>query len=121
MDKLAQSQTASTLSIIAGAWLAISPIWISITGGALVSLFIVAGIMVVFGLAQLFTGNNVPSWIIGISAIYLFIAAFAFTVGSSAAWNEAILAIIAFVLSIWDSVEVTQSHRAHHHVGTGTM
>jgi len=114
MDELTQSRTASVLSIVAGVWLALSPIWIAIAGGAIVSLYIVAAAMIIFGLAQLFTESNLPSWIIAIAAVWLFISAFSFTnVSSAVRWNEAITAIVAFVLAVWDSVEITQYHSHH--------
>lgn len=118
MDDVAQSRTASVLTVALGTWLVLSPIWISLTGGALVSLFITGGVMIFFGLVQLFTDNSLPSWIIGLAAIWLFISAFGFTgVSSTVSWNEAIAAVVAFLLSIWDGVEISHVHDRRHHIG----
>lgn len=114
MDDVAQSRTASILSILTGVWLALSPIWISITGaGAVWSLYIVAGIFIVFGIVQMFTENTLPSWIVALAAIWLFISAFALSVSSAAAWNQAITAILAFVFATWDGVEISHVHHRH--------
>lgn len=115
MNDVAQSRTASILTALLGLWLVLSPIWISLTGGALVSLFITGGVMIFFGLVQLFTENSLPSWIVGLAAVWLFISAFGFSAVSSAVtWNEAISAIAAFVLSIWDGMEITHVHDRRH-------
>jgi hypothetical protein len=114
MDDVAQSRTASVLSIAGGVWLALSPIWISLTGaGQFWSLYIVAGIFILFGLIQLFTDNVLPSWIIALASVWLFISAFSLGTSTAAAWNQAITAIVVFFLSIWDGVEVDHVHRRH--------
>lgn len=114
MNDEAQSKTASVLSIIAGIWLALSPIWISISGaGAVWSLYIVAGIFILFGLIQLFTESTLPSWIVALAAVWLFMSAFALSVSSAAAWNQAITAVVAFILATWDGVEISHVHNRH--------
>lgn len=114
MDDVAQSRTASVLNIAVGAWLALSPIWISLFGaGQFWSTYVVAGVFVVFGFIQLFTENVLPSWIVALAAVWLFISAFALNVTSAAAWNLAITAIVAFVLAIWDGVEISHVHHRH--------
>lgn len=118
MNDVEQSRTASVLSIIAGIWLAISPIWIAISGaGSYWSLYIVAAIFIVFGLVQLFTENSLPSWIVALASIWLFISAFALGVSSAAAWNQAVTAIVAFLLAAWDGAEINHVHQ-HHVPGT---
>lgn len=114
MQSLSQSRVASVLTIVVGAWLLLSPLAISITGAALVNLLIVGGVMAVAGLVQLFWMNTFPSWITALAAIWLFIAAFAFSVSTGAAWNQAISAIVAFILATWDGVEVSEVQREHH-------
>ena len=118
MDDLAQSRTASVLTILLGIWLALSPIWIALSGaGAVVSLYIVAGIMILFGLVQLFTENSSPSWVVSLASVWLFISAFVLSVSGTAAWNQALTAIVAFVLAIWDGAEITHVHQTHHPAG----
>lgn len=114
MERLSQSRFASALTIVAGAWVMISPAFISITGGALTSQLITGAVMIVFGVVQLAWENVAPSWINTLAAIYLFITAFAFSISTAAAWNEAISAIIAFVLATWDGVEMGEVQRMHH-------
>lgn len=114
MNDVEQSRTASVLNIIAGVWLAISPIWISLFGaGQFWSLYIVAGIIIVFSFIQLFTESSAPSWIVALAAIWLFISAFVLGVSHATAWNLAITAIVSFILATWDGVEVAQIHQRH--------
>ena len=114
MERLSQSRLASSLTVVVGAWLMLSPIFISITGGAFVSLLITGGVMIVFGLMQLGTETSLPSWINALAAIWLFISAFAFSLSAAATWNQVLFAIIAFVLATWDGAEIGAVHRTHH-------
>lgn len=114
MKDLYQSRTASILTLALGVWLLLSPLAISISGGALVSLLIVGAVMVASGLVQLFTDNNLPSWVMGLAAVWLFISAFAFSVSNAVMWNEILSAIAAFILATWDGVETSEVQRRHH-------
>lgn len=113
MEDVTQSRVASILTIVAGAWLAISPAFISMTGGALASVIIAGIIMALAGLVQLFWTNTSPSWLAGLVAIYLFVTAFSFSLSNAAMWNQAISAVVAFILATWDGAEVA-SMREHH-------
>jgi len=114
MRELSQSRFASTLTIILGIWLLVSPIFISITGAALVSLLITGAIITLAGLVQLAWENSVPSWIVGLAAIWLFISALGYTVSGAVVWNQVIFAIIAFALAIWDGIEISTVQNRHH-------
>jgi hypothetical protein len=114
MDKLSKSRLASGLIILVGIWLMLTPVFISMTGAALVNILIVGGLITLAGLIQLFWVNSLPSWVTAIVAIWLFISAFAFSVSSGAAWNIAIFAIITFLLATWDGVEMGEFERQHH-------
>ena len=113
MESLRQSRIASVLAILLGAWLMVSPAFISITGGALTSVMIVGAVMALAGLGQLFTKSSLPSWVIGLAAVYLFISAFAFSVSNAVTWNEVLSAIGAFILATWDGMEIS-SYNQHH-------
>jgi hypothetical protein len=114
MERLSQSRLASSLTVILGAWIMISPIFISITGAALTSLLITGAVMIVFGIVQLAWENSLPSWVNALAAIWLFASAFTFTVSTAVMWNQVISAIVAFLLSTWDGVEMGEVHRMHH-------
>lgn len=114
MDKLLQSRLASVLAIVLGAWLMLSPIWISVSGAALISLLIVGGIMILSGLVQLLTEVTIPSIVLGLAAVYLFISAFGFNVSTGMIWNEVVSAVIAFVLATWDGIEISEVSQLHH-------
>jgi uncharacterized membrane protein (UPF0136 family) len=118
MNNLGQSRLASVVALLVGAWVAISPIWISVTGGALTSVIITGIVIAVAGLVQLFWKNAIPSWISGLAAVWLFISAFAFSnMGTSAMWSMVVSAIAVFILAFWDGMEVTQynQHVSQHH------
>ncbi len=114
MRELSQSRLASSLTVLLGIWVMISPIFISITGGALVSLLITGGVMIVFGLIQLFWENTFPSWINALAAVWLLVSAYIFGVSAAMAWNQTISAIVAFILSTWDGVEMGEVQRLRH-------
>ncbi|HXR50314.1 MAG TPA: hypothetical protein VN778_04790 [Verrucomicrobiae bacterium] len=111
MEKLSQSRLASLLTLIVGAWMMLTPLAISMTGAALTSILITGAIIIVASLVQLGWMNTLPSWVNALAAVWLFISAFAFTMGTGAAWNQAIFAVITFVLAAWDGVEMGEVHR----------
>jgi uncharacterized membrane protein len=114
MQSIQQSRLASVLILLAGVWVLISPVFISITGGALVNIMIMGGIIALAGLVQLMWTSSLPSWVGGIVAVWLFIAAFVFNVSNAISWNEVISAIIVFMLVTWDGVEITQVQHGQH-------
>lgn len=114
MERLSQSRLASSLTVILGAWLMLSPIFISITGAALTSLLITSGVMIVFGLVQLAWENSLPSWVNALAAVWLFISAFIFSVSTAVMWNQIIFGILAFMLAVWDGAEMGAVQRMHH-------
>jgi hypothetical protein len=114
MNSLSQSRLASVLIALVGAWLLISPLFISITGSALINVLAVGALFVVVGLVQLLWVNTLPGWVSAIASIWLFIAAFVFSASTLAAWNVALSAIVVFLLSVWDSLEITNVEHEHH-------
>jgi hypothetical protein len=116
--QLSQSRVASVILLLIGIWVALSPMWISVTGGALTSIIITGVVMALAGLTQYFTRASWPSWIAGLAAVWLFVSTFVFSVDTGAAWNQIIAAIVAFVLAYWDGFEITQ---VQHHQMHGAM
>lgn len=121
MERLRQSRLASSLIVLVGVWMMISPIFIAITGAALTSLLITGAVMIVFGLIQLGTENTLPSWINALAAVWLFISAFSFSVSTAVTWNQVVFAIIAFILATWDGAEMSEVHRMHRGTPHGAM
>lgn len=122
MEDINQSRTASVLTVIAGLWIALSPIFISVSvsGFALISMIVLGVIVAVAGLVQLFWENILPSWVSGIAAVLLLILALIpMSLGTSAIWNMIISAIVVFVLAVWDEVKVAhfvgEDRRSHQH------
>lgn len=114
MERLAQSRVASVLMIAVGAWMLLTPLVISMTGAALANILITGGVIAVVGLIQMFWINALPSWVNIVAAIWLFVSAFAFTMGTGAAWNQAVFAVITFLLAAWDGAEMSEVQREHH-------
>lgn len=113
--QLNQSRVASALMMLAGIWVAISPIWISMTGGSLASVITTGSVIALAGFVQLFWKAVVPSWVAGLAAVWLFVSAFTYTISTAAAWNQVIVAVVTAVLAYWDGFEVAQvqHHTAH--------
>jgi hypothetical protein len=114
-DQLNQSRTASVILLLAGVWVATSPIWISMTGGALTSTIITGIIVALAGLVQFFWRVNVPSWVAGLAAVWLFISSFVFTTSTGAMWNLIISAIVTLIVAYWDGFEMSQVRGYHAH------
>jgi hypothetical protein len=120
MKDIVQSRTASALTMLAGAWLMVTPLFISMDGVALTSVIVSGGVMAAAGLVQLFWFNVVPSWVTALAAIWLFISAFALSMSNNAAWNQVIAAIVIFALASWDGVEASEvQHARHQHLHIG--
>lgn len=111
MKDVNQSRLATTLALLIGLWVAISPSWIPMSSSAQVSTFVVGIIMVVASIVQYFTKSVVPSWITGIAAAWLFLSVFIYGMSAGAAWSSILSAIAVIALSVWDAVEV--DHFAH--------
>ena len=114
MNNVMQTRIASLLTAVVGVWLLISPLFIAITGGALVSTFIVGGILVAAGIVQFFWENTVPSWVSGLTAIYMAVSAVAFSMSGGVLWSTLAAAAAAFLLALWDGAEVDQVIQQHH-------
>ena len=120
-EQRSQSRVASVLTLLVGIWVAISPIWISVTGGALVSVIITGIVIALFGLVQYFWANTLPSWISGLAAVWLFISTFVFVgITTGAVWSQILSAIAVVILSYWDGYEVSQiqEYKTQHHAHT---
>lgn len=115
MQSLAQSRLASVLTLLAGIYVAISPSFITMSGGSETSTIVVGIVIALAGLVQLFWTNVAPSWIAALAAIYLFISAFAYSMSTAATWSMVISAIVTFILATWDGVEMNdaRNHREH--------
>jgi hypothetical protein len=118
MAEKRQSIFASIIILLIGVWLILSPIWVVLSGGATASTIITGIIIALAGLVQLFWEVTVPSWISALAAIWLFISAFAYSVGTGAMWSLLVSAVAVFFLSYWDGIEVSQLQHRHGHART---
>ncbi len=110
-----QSILASVLAALAGAGLMLVPVFTSVTGASLTNMLIVGGVFALSGLVQLFWVNTWPSWINGLASIWALVSAFAFSMNGVSRWSMAVVAVVTFVLSVWDGIEIDHvQHREHH-------
>lgn len=114
MRDVIQSRVASGLSALAGIWLLLTPLVISMRGAALKSILITGVIVVLASLIQMFWFNTIPSWVNAVTALWMFISAFALKMSTAASWNLVIMAILVFALASWDGVEANEVQRHHH-------
>lgn len=114
MDNVMQTRVASVLTAIVGIALLFSPLFVTITGGALVSTFIAGGILTLAGVIQYFWENTIPSWVSGLTAAWLAISAVVFSMSGALLWTTIAAAAVAFLLAVWDGVEVDQVAQKHH-------
>jgi len=112
-NELTQSKSASVLLLLAGIWVAISPIWVSVTGGAVTSVIITGVVIGLAGIVQYFVKQTWPSWIAGLAAVWLFISTFVFTISAGAVWNQIIFAVVVFLIAYWDGFELVQFQQHH--------
>jgi hypothetical protein len=109
-----QSRLASILSLLVGIWVVISPIWIPVSGAALVSVVVVGIIMIIAATLQFLVDVALPSWIVAIAAVWLLLSTFAFEVSTAAMYNQILSALIAFVLAYWDGMEIAHIEARRH-------
>jgi uncharacterized membrane protein (UPF0136 family) len=117
MEAQVKTRTGSVITLLIGVWVALSPIWITMTGGQITSVIITGVIIALAGLVQYFWANSLPSWISGLASAWLFISAFLFSAGTGVKWSNILSAIAVFILSFWDGVEVAQyrEYQQQHH------
>lgn len=113
-----QSRLATTISLLVGIWVLLSPIWISVTGGALASIIITGIVIIAASVVQYFTLNTAPSWVVGAASLWLLLSAVVFGVSAAAGWSQILAAIVGLLSAYWDGFEVTNmvsNDQRHHH------
>lgn len=111
-----QSYLASILAALVGGYIALSPIWTTMSKGVMISAIVTGSVIVLASLGQLFTKSAVPSWINGIAAVWLVISAFVFGVFSFSIWSQVIAGIAVFLLASWDGLEIANYNARHRDV-----
>lgn len=111
MDTTRQIQTASVATIALGTWVALSPLYIAVEGGALISMIATGALLAVLGLTQLFVRSTLPSLLGVVLGIWLMASALIFSVSTEAVINMVVTGLVAFGITLWDGVEVNASHQ----------
>jgi hypothetical protein len=115
MNDRLQTRLASILAIAVGGWLVASPLFIQVSDAAFINVLIVGGIIALTGLVQLIWTSTLPSWVMAIAAIWLAVTAFVFSAGADFVWSAVLSAIAAFILAVWDGIEVSHVQHHEHH------
>ncbi len=110
MEHKDQIRVASLLTAILGVWILLSPLFISVTGVALVNTLIIGALFAILGMLQLFVHNSVPSWVNGFAGMWLVVSAFVFSVSGSMAANLIITGLVGVILALWDTNEVEETY-----------
>lgn len=111
------------VNLILGIWLFIAPwIWSSHMAAGW-NAWVLGVIVVVMALWALATPSMAfPEWVNVIAGIWLFIAPWVlgyYSVGHSAAWNQWVVGVIVFILSIWVATTMGgSSTTTHRHMTT---
>lgn len=104
---------ASGILMLLGAYLALSPIFIAVSGAAFWTQVIAGAALFVFGASQISAESTIPSWINGLVGLAMVGAAYYFGLNGAAFWNEVIVGAAAVLLATYDGYEVaTDEHAA---------
>ena len=96
----------SALIVLAGAWLAFSPLWVHYTSTANKWQQVVVGIVIaLLGVSRMAAPSvRWPSWVNFLAGIWLIIAPWTMTSTTTVKWNEVVLGIIVAVLAAWGAI-----------------
>lgn len=114
MNNITQSRLASVLTALVGAWLLATPLFISITGGALASTLVTGGVLLLAGALEFFWESTIPSWLSGLTAIWMAISVYVFGMSDALFWSTLAAATATFLLAVWDGVEIEKVAQSHH-------
>lgn len=114
MNDVIQTRIASLLTVGVGLWLLLSPLFLTIEGDALASTLVTGGILTLAGLVQTVWQNTVPSWVSGLTAIWMGVSAAIYGMTDALLWSTVIASVATFVLAIWDGIEVDRVAQRHH-------
>ena len=114
MNDVVQTRIASVLTAAVGVWLLISPLIITTTGGALVSTLITGSILALTSVVELVWESTLPSWIGGITGVWMALSIVVFGMNSALLWSTLIAAVVTFLLSAWDGIEIQKVAENHH-------
>ena len=114
MSDEAQSRLASVLAALVGLYVALSPIWTTMTHGAMASAIATGSVIVVASLWQLGTKSTAPSWLNGIAAIWLIVGASIFGSFSFSIWSQVVAGLAVLFLASWDATEIANYNNQSH-------
>ncbi len=102
---------ASGIMMLLGAYLALSPIFIVVTGAAFWTQIIAGAALFGFGASQISAESTLPSWLNGLVGLAMVGSAYFFGLSGTAFWNEIIVGVAAVLMATYDGYEVaTHGH-----------
>ena len=106
---------ASSLNIIAGIWLFISPFILGFSGmAAATNAMIVGAVIAILAIIRVFTPTVTGrlSWLNFVLGIWLVLSPlFVMSAGMMAIWNSSIVGIVVAILAIWSAQSASMSLR----------
>jgi hypothetical protein len=109
-----QIRLASSATMLFGVWLATSPLFLSISGGAFWNQLIAGVALVLFGGIQMFVKSTLPSLATGLIGAWMILAPFVLTVSAALVWSQVISGAAILLLAIWDGREVSVAEEYKH-------
>lgn len=110
MEAKMQLRVASALTVLLGIWVAISPVFISVTGAVLVSTIVVGSLLGVLGLVQFVTRSSLPGWFGTLVGVWAILSAIFFSPSVAMVWSLILSGAAAIILGLWDGNEVEQAY-----------
>ncbi len=108
MQQQTQERIASGIIALAGLVTLSLPLFITIEGGALISLLFTGISLTILGLVQLFVRNSLPSILSVLVAIWGMASAFLFDMSNSAMISLLVTAGVTFFASLWSGFEASE-------------
>jgi len=120
MSDEAQARLASLLAALVGLYIALSPIWTTMSTGVMVSAIATGSVITLASIWQLFTKSTLPSWINGLASIWLVIAALVFGSYTFSVWSQIVAGVAVFLLASWDGSEIAHYNERNEHASSLT-
>lgn len=118
MSDEVQARLASLLTILVGAYVALSPLWTAMSHEVMISAIVTGVIVTAASIWQFFSKATFPTWINAVAAIWLIVGVLTLGTYTFATWSQILAGAAVFLLAGWDGAEV--AHYNHDHFRSGS-
>ena len=102
MDANVQKRTAGAAVILAGLWVAFSPLMIDMSSSAMWNAIIAGGLLALIGLGQLVLRSGTLGVVGILLALWLGSSVFFIDQSTASAWSLIVAGVVGFLASLWD-------------------